>query len=184
MEQIQVVDFAANLNKVVAEYFEKLEKELNVNSVPYGDIQPGNLYNCYQIQGLAGVFRLPKSNVDAFKLPPYQAGHVKDVLIQDDDKNKILVRRLIGYTACSKIESTNDPKFTEIALKPLILEMLMSLEKELGFDHKTPHHGKYATFQRPGVQTGLFFRDMEDYAACELRLFSDTYPLINLKEEK
>src|ERR1700722_2337073 len=174
MEQI---DYCLELNKVVFDYLNQVEKDLNVNSIPHGDIQPGNLYHWWQLTSLGGAFRIPHG-VDAFNLPTPTCGQVKDILVDDSNKNKIIVRRLIGYTAASRITQYNDPEYTKKALSHIILDMVMSLEKELGYSNKAPHHGHFATFKRPGDPFRPF-RDMESHAAYELRLYSDTYPAIN-----
>lgn len=175
------IDYCTELNKVVFDYLNQVEKELNVNSIPYGDIQPGNSYNCWQLNSLGQAFRLP-NDCDVFNLPPPTCGQVKEIQVDNSNKNKIIVRRLIGYTAASRIIEKNDPEYTKKALAPLILDMTMSLEKELGYSYQIPHHGNFATFKRPGDPFGMF-RDIENYAAYEIRLYSDTFPAINLKKD-
>ncbi len=177
--------FEVKVNNKVRFYFEQLEKKLNKNSIPF-ELQPGNIYHCFQIQSLGEVIRIP-SNADVFRLPPAKSDSVKDVQVNKDETNKILIRRFLGYTAASRIEYAENEEQVEKILNPLITEMLMSLENELGYSYKTVHHGNYASFTRPGhcehVPT-IIFKEMDDMAACELRLYSDTFPAINIKDSK
>jgi hypothetical protein len=81
--------------------------------------------------------------------------------------------------------SNHDSYFQKINEK--VKPYFEKLEKELGYSHREPNHGKYASFSRPRPCEHVphfYLDDVEDCAAYEIRLYSDTYPAINLKEDK
>lgn len=166
------------VNDKFAPFFRRLEKKLNMYTVPYGELQPGNIYNVPQIESVGGgVTWLPTNGEEAFSLNRPQAGIIRDRQISFEDKKRLIIRRIWGYS--SVVRAVEEQNF-EVACRALTLittEMLMRLEKEVGYKYNELHAGEhYASFKMYG---GLYLMDSEDSAGFEIRLHSDTYPMIN-----
>lgn len=172
--------FENRINERFAPFFRRLEKKLNRCTMPYGELQPGNIYHIPQIQGLGdGITRIPVTD-GAFNLNPPSAGAIRDVQITEADKNKLIMRSAIGYAGAYNM--LNEPDF-EKACKSLTLittQMIMKLEKEIGYKYNELHAGTcYAQFRRHGYDLDTYLVDLPESAAYEIRLYSDTYPMIN-----
>lgn len=168
------------VNELVTPYFQKLEKKLNRNFTKL-ELKLGNFYHLPVITCLGNYTKVPNDE-PAFTLDPPYAGMVKDILKKNSDRNAIIIRRCIGYAAISRI--LVNPSLMPSYLNITITEMLLTLEKAIGFKYNTINAGIacYAKFERP-EQSGIYFREIEDSAAFEIRLYSDTWSCIDLKEQ-
>lgn len=168
---------AQKLNELCKDYFTNLELDLNKNSQPWGEAQPGNVYYKPTIVSL-GNYQIIKGVDEVIILDPPIAGIVKDLIIKEEDKmNAILIRRIVGYSAALRVISgQNTP---EQLLKYLTKEMIMSLNNSRGFSKDTINMGIYGKFERP-KNPGVYFLPIEEYAGYELRLYSDCYSCIEL----
>src|SRR5258706_1510762 len=90
------------LNEKIAPIIKKLERKMNMYTVPYGDLQPGNMYHLVQIVNVGGGVTHFPSDSDAFNLNPPVAGNIKNTLITDRDKRRLCIRRIYGYAGASR----------------------------------------------------------------------------------
>lgn len=172
------------LNEKFASFFRRLEKKYNMYSQGYGDLQPSmeheaGVYYVPQITNLDVSVTRPTRDENAFNLSPIMVGGIRDKEITDNDKKIICLRSCIGYTAVARMFLEPDHDKACRLLKLITTQMIMRLEQEIGHKYNELHAGKYLTFKRPGEHES-YFRDLEDSAAFELRLWSDTYPMIVL----
>lgn len=168
------------LNNRLGKFFKRLEKKLNKNSMPYGDLQPGNLFIVPQILGFGGGVTVVPPGGEAFSLQPPVAGQIRDAMIQESNKNKFVIRRFIGYAMAARLALEEDDEKVFNKLRFIIEEMIMTAMRQAGFDHNTLHHGRFAQLERTG-RPGVYLTDVEDSAAFEIRLYSDTYPAFNIQ---
>lgn len=169
------------LNEKLAPFFRRLEKTLNRKSLGYGEMLPGRQFSCPQISTWGGGVTHIPAGEDAFNLNPPFAGHIRDNLISEHDKNKFLIRRLFGYALASRLAQQSEEEAIR-GVRFLIEEMLMTLRNESNIVSTVTsdviHHGTYARFERPGYP-GMYFFDNDQSAGVEIRLYSDTYPAIS-----
>lgn len=173
-------DTERQFNNKVLNYFRNLESKLNRNTIVL-DKQPGNVYCVPTITSLGNSQILPNDEGSAFNLNSPSVGMTRDVMKTDSDKKKVLIRRLVGYTFANRLMVMNDSEI-EQRLNFLTTEMLLTLKKQLEFGPETVNAGQYyAKFKWPGtVET--YFKEQETAAAYEIRLYSDTWSCIDLKE--
>lgn len=165
------------LNGVVAQYFDTLEVELNKNTTQL-QIQPGGIYHVPTIVSLGNYTKLDPT-AGATNLSSPMAGMIRDIPKTEDDQNIIVIRRMISYVTAARI-CANPSEHLEKQLRPFTTEMLMTLKHAIGFGPNVPNAGKvYATFLRPGITPGVYFKDVDDSAAFELRLYSNTWSCIS-----
>lgn len=165
------------LNTLVSAYFQDLNNKLNANT-KHLDIMPGGIYHVPTITSLGNFTRAP-NGVGAYNLDT-PVCHIKDISKTDDDRNIILIRRIVGYSAISRMASDTSFNTVQNALGILTTEMILTLQNAVGFKHTVPNAGKfYGTFARPGPDE-VYFRSMEHSAGYELRLYSDTWPCISM----
>jgi hypothetical protein len=172
-------EYELELNFKVTNYFKNLEKKLNKNTLVL-KLQPGSFYNVPTIVSLGNSQIIP-NNGDTYSLLTPEAGMIVDVPKGNKDKKRVLIRRLIGYSYAARFVNYSEE---EIAanLNILTTEMLMTLEKQLGFKHNTANAGQYYALFHEAGKTNRFFREQEISAAYELILYSDTWSCIDLKE--
>lgn len=165
----------AELNEVLKPYFRKLDRKLNINTIKT-EKHPGDVYLVPTILKL-GNYTKVKGSQHAFNLHAHEVGVIKDVVKTDADREIVVIRRLISYSMASRMFI--NPENIKYQLNPVITEMLLTLKEARGFSHRVPNYGNcYGTFLRPGTNE-LYVRDMEDCAAFEIRLYSDTWPGID-----
>ena len=134
-------DIESKLNQVCNDYFRSIEKELNKNTVPFGDLQPGNLYHVPIInklgEGKTVVKRIDNSILEEV---PTKIGHIKDIQVREDDIKIIKISDYIGYMMVTRIIAGSLPVDN---LKYIMQDLLFRLKKELGFDHNILNTGDY-----------------------------------------
>lgn len=171
----------SQLNELVTPYFQKLEKKLNKNFIKL-ELEPGDNYNLPLITDLGNYTMIP-NNESGFKLEPFIVGNIKSISKKNSDRNAIIIRRLLGYANVCRL--LKNPNSIDRYLKPLITEMLLTLENAIGFKYSTLNAGitGYAKFERQGCPK-IYFSDCDNYAAMEIRLYSDTWSCIDLRNDK
>lgn len=176
------------LNDILRPIFEELEKEITKNQVssldPEKDPQPGNIYHVPTITSLNKSQKVPKG-VDGFKLDAPLAGGIKNFIYDvDDSKNSIdayIQRIFIGYIFGNRLLHMESDEIRK-QLLPIITQVLMTAERDVGFHYTTPYAGTYITFFRPGTNKDVV-RELENSAAFEFRVYSKCISCINLKED-
>ncbi len=151
---------------------EKVEQELNKWS--FGDSVPEpHLSLGYPVPVLSGLGNstIADHSQDAFNLNAPVAGHIKVEYAKDKSQlgSIIIVRSIYGYVAALKALEKKDPTLILLLAK----EMVETLKKDRGFGPEKLNMGTYGKFLRPGGNKE-YFRDSENYAGFELRLYSAT----------
>lgn len=160
------------LNEEFKKRFGYLEQELNrwciQTNQPYprdGKVETITL----DLTGPIGVTKCSPTE-DAFSLNVPIAGHIKtDSILVDKCEDILVFRYLLGYTAARKfaLEGQGDP------FPAMVYTLLHYLKTLKGYGPETLTTGRvYGSFTRPG-QPDLYFRELENYAAYELRLYSN-----------
>ena len=158
-------------------FFEELNKELNKNTIEL-KLKPGNFYHVPTIKTLGNCQKIP-TDVGAFALEAPNRGTIEDVHKKQHEKEAFVIRRVVSYNDISQINNGEDPKNL---LLPVVTEMIMALKRDRGFGPETLNAGSvYGTFKRPG-EDNSYFRELENYAGMEIRLYSDTWNCIALEE--
>ena len=166
------------INNIVKDMFVEIEKDLNAWTIPYGEVLPGNVYALPTIKSL-GPAQVIKSNDGAFKLDLPTTGSIKDIMQSPNNRETILIRRLVSKTFVSRIIS--NPEKVRSLLMPLVTEMILSLEKDKSFPKTTLSMGTYGRFSRPGLDANTYFASTElDPDWFELRLYSNSTSLVDI----
>lgn len=170
-------NLAQELNELVGPILEEVEKELNKWS--FGQPVPEHTPAGYHIPTivLLGNSTIVSQATDAFNLEPPCVGIIKDKPIKSREElgNVIVIRRIYSYSAACRLLESKDPK----AVLPLIKEMVETLKRDRGFTPEKLNMGIYGTFKRPGTSSE-YFREGENYAGFELRIYSATTLAENL----
>lgn len=129
-------------------------------------ILKGNLLEKYQVSDgnlLASVQLVPK-NVGAFNLS-LMTGGIKSIQMgyEADKDQQAIIRCLISYTMCRKMEDINVFNYE---IYNLINKALNAFTATLG---DLPL-GRIVTCERPG-DPDEYFKELETYAGVELRFF-------------
>jgi hypothetical protein len=170
---IEQRNYCEELNKLFGPTLEEIEKDLNKWS--FGkmnpDKMPGDIYFVPTIVSL-GNSTIAKRTQDAFNLESPWAGNVKNLVKKQEELGDIIViRRIYGYSGTLRaLDENKDPK----AILPLAKEMIECLKRDRGFNPDKLNVGIYGTFKRPGSSSPEYFRESENYAGFELRLYSQT----------
>ena len=169
------------LNRYLHKYFSEIESELNKNSLPKPKKQIlGDVYHYPTMIGFeAGTTRVPKKE-GAFNLNPPISGKIIDKVFTENPQEGIILRSVIGHYTMSRL--LDNPKEVKNILSILVKSMILSLEKELGFSPDNLNYGKYGFFKLPG-KNQVYFREMENFAGYELRLYSDCYNIEQYDKE-
>ena len=170
-----MTNMETELNKLCKEVIWEVEKDLNKWSFNISREQTPIGY-CYPEITSLGNCTIAKTNVDAFTLEDPVAGLIKDKFVPNLG-DTIVIRRVYGYSAASRLLESQDPT----RIKPFLKEMVLTLIKERGFTPEKLNAGIYGTFQRPGSGKAEFFREMSTHAGFELRLYSSTTLAENIK---
>lgn len=159
------------LNDIVKEFCIKEEELLNSNSIPFPSKEIGDIYRIPTLTDLGNATVVMLENQEGpFKLDPPFDGMIKDKVHNNDPRTIVVIRRLLGYSTALKI--VENPKLASFYLKPLLKEAVLSLKSHVGFDPNHLNCGVYGTFKHPDRDD--YIRELEDYAAFEIRLFSKT----------
>ena len=160
--------------KKLNEFMDKFIKEhpilskINDNVIPQ-EPQPGQIYHALNIYTDQNSWQeIPVHEEDAYELKKPVAGSLKDELVMRKPRLK---RILLGYIACSR--AAQDYNQFKKLMNAITIQTLHELEEHYGFNYNDTTTGKYyLNFELPGMP-GCYFRDMENYAAFEMRAISD-----------
>jgi len=157
------------LNRKWKIYKEKIEKQMNRNCLPFGDLQPIGENGGYHIPLVIGF---QKEN-----LGEPVAGYCRDfeLLKEKADVPRIKFKKMIGYTACARAE-INDMQYFDRLMRCLIKEIRLTVEHALGFPPTEPSYGYYIKFSD--------FKDEENYAACSFEVECNAYPMVQLGRDR
>lgn len=164
---------AIKLNKKFNRYFRSIEKQLNKNTNPFGDLQPGNLYHVPVITKLGdGKKVLKRSDRSIISEIPIKAGHIRDILIKEEDVKVIQIADYIGYSFASRILAGTLPTKS---LRFVIADLILRLEKELGFKHTDVESTGDYYIKFNG------FTERDDMAAFKIEIETCCVPNIDLE---
>lgn len=149
------------LNKRWSIYKTKFEAEMNKNSLPFGDLQPGNIYHLPIITSYQTTFNSP------------QAGFTKDMFVKKENAEKpnLKYASLIGYTMAFRLALSDENYFNK-NIRSLIEEIKLTLKMNLKLTPEDPHYGYY-------IKLGDF-EDKLDSAAYQFTIESNVIPMIQL----
>jgi len=149
------------LNKRWQKYKTELENELNKNSIPFGEIQPGYIIFCPIITSYQTKFDVP------------QAGFIHDFFVKEENAKTPTVNYpvLIGYTACCRF-AINDEAYFNRNIRYLIESIKLTLKHTSGISYNEPHHGYYIKLSD--------FEDYPDSACYKFTVESNVIPMIQL----
>jgi hypothetical protein len=167
------MNIVQDLNSITFELFNKINKELNRNSIKFPERNNGG-YRIPIISSYAKKenFTYLDKNLDAFALNPPVIDDIKDIIFLKDPRKAYVIRSVIGYQTAVNI--INNPNEAEEILKPTIQYLINSLKKLLDFGPENLNCGTYGTFSRPGNQNDTF-SELSDNNGFELRFYSDTF---------
>ena len=132
---------------------------LYVNNLNLNELEPAHFSNEDE------SITIPRANEDAFTLNPLKAGTLQQVIpiYTTDNKGVAVVRMIIGYGMLEKLAS-NKHKFN-FHFSLWLNAMLATLKRNMG-----DLSNRQITIKRPG-EDGLIFKDLENSAAIELRMY-------------
>lgn len=153
------------LNEKWYPYKTSLEIELNKNSIDFGDIQPGHIYELPIITSI-------RTN---FNGPP-QAGFIKDFFIKKENAEvpSLKYTQVLGYTLCSRL-ALNNMEYFRKNIRAIVEEIKLTIKKQSGITSDDPHYGYYIKLSD--------FVDKEDSAAYSFIVESNIIPMIQLGYE-
>lgn len=162
------------INELITPFLQEIEKDLNkwcVEQITEKDYELNEDVVIYPKIGSAtlSLTQVPMTD-DVFSLEDYIAGQIKIEKVKKSDVNQIIIRTLIGYQLINEICSG---KKSVNSLKPTIKKMIIDLQKTKGFGPDKLNSGIYGIFKRPGNEN-VYLKDVESYAAMELRLYSNS----------
>ena len=162
-------DIRTKLNVHMKRFLEETQFDEIVNkNVIKQSLHPSGNYRVTVYDGIPDGWQLIPLNDDAIALYPPTAGGIRVEMVP---RKSFLKRVLIGYVTCVEIADDYD-KFKN-NLDTIIKAQLTQLQTLLGFSYGSASVGKYyCTLNRPG-QPDVYFNDLQNSAALELRFFSD-----------
>jgi hypothetical protein len=156
------------LNNLVSPFLKEIEKDLNKWScVRKEETEDTVKYPELSRQNIASISKLSSG---VHPLNEFIAGLVIDKDKNKEDVNVITVRCLFGYALASDIiNGKTPPEYLKAIVKKLINDLVYAR----GFGPDKLNSGVYGTFEIQG-SPGMYVLELENYAAYELRLYSNT----------
>lgn len=149
------------LNRKFKPYREKIERMMNKKCLPFGDLQPGNVYHlpivCSYQETITEV---------AF------AGMIKDFFLKEEDSQApIKIKRMIGYAAASRVALDGQESFEKL-FKCIFEEIKLTLGKANKAYYTEAGYGYYIKISE--------LKDEENYAAVSFTVESNFIPMVQI----